>query len=161
MDTAQISCCLSRVKSFLGVFPSDVLPSAEITNHCSIIVNVDASTQPGSHWLAIRFEPRSTQAYYFDSYGLPRFIPIMQSFLRHNCCFLHCNETAFQGLTCTVCGKYCCLFTLFTDRGYTAQQFVRLLNPRIADLQVESLFVDEFDSSRDVIRGGKCSRGRL
>jgi hypothetical protein len=80
MDTAQNSCCLSRVKSFLGVFPSDELPSEEITNPCSIIVNVDASTQPGSHWLAKRFEPRSSQAYYFDSYGLPPFVQIFSRF---------------------------------------------------------------------------------
>jgi hypothetical protein len=139
--------------------PSDELPCAEITSPSSIIVNADASTQPGSHWLAIRFEPRSPQAFYFDSYGLLPFVPNIQSFLRSNCSVLHCNENTLQGLTSTVCGKYCCLFLLFTDRGYTAKQFVRLFNPHIADLQIESLFADEFGSLRDVVRGGQCSRG--
>jgi hypothetical protein len=94
MNTAHISCCLSPVKSFLAVFPSDKLTSAEITNPCSIIVNLDASTQPGSHWFAIRFELRSSQAYYFDYHGLPLFVPTIQSFfdataLSYNAMRLH------------------------------------------------------------------------
>ena len=69
MDTIQISCTLKDVHSFLGVFPSDMLPRS-ITRPSTVIVNADGHTQTGSHWLAIRLETRSSTAFYFDSYGL-------------------------------------------------------------------------------------------
>jgi len=43
-----------------------------------------------------------------------------------------------------VCGQYCSLFALYTDRGYTGQQFVGMFEARHADLQVERLFASEF-----------------
>jgi hypothetical protein len=43
MDTMQISCALKNVKSFLGAFPSDLLPHS-ITLPSTIIVNTDNQT---------------------------------------------------------------------------------------------------------------------
>jgi hypothetical protein len=54
----------------------------------------------------------------------------------------------------TVCGKYCCLFALYMDRGYTGKQFVGLFTPGFADQQVEQHFALEFGSLRGVPRGG-------
>ena len=78
MDTVQISCTLNNVKSFLGAFASDLLHS--ITRPSTVIVNTDAHTQSGSHWLAIRLEPSSSTAFYFDSHGLSPNIHDIQSF---------------------------------------------------------------------------------
>jgi len=48
--------------------------------------------------------------------------------------------------------KYCCLFALYMDRGYTPQQFISLFNAcDHADRQVERLFTAEF--------GAQMSRG--
>jgi hypothetical protein len=154
-DTMQISCILNNVKSFLGAFPSDLLPHS-ITQPSTVIVNTDAHTQTGTHWLAIRLEPRSSTAFYFDSYGLSPHINDIQSFLRRNCTILHYNNVPLQGPLSTVCGKYCCLFALYMDRGYTAQQFVGLFTPGLADQQVENLFAQEFGSLRGLSRGGQC-----
>jgi len=50
-----------------------------------------------------------------------------------------------QGLSTDVCGKYCWLFTLYMNRGYTPQQFILLFNAcNAADRQVERLFTAEF-----------------
>ena len=157
MDTVQITCTLKNVKSFLGVFPSDLLPHS-ITQPGTVIVNTDTHThtQTGSHWLAIRLEPRASTAFYFDSYGLSPHIHDIQSFLRRNCTVLNYNNTQLQGPLSTVCGKYCCLFALYMDRGYTGQQFVGLFTPGMADQQVENLFAQEFGSLRGVLRGGQC-----
>jgi hypothetical protein len=155
MDTVQISCTLDNVKSFLGAFPSDLLPHS-ITQPSTVIVNTDAHTQTGTHWLAIRLEPRSSSAFYFDSYGLPPSIHDIQSFLRRNCTILYYNKAQLQGPLSTVCGKYCCLFALYMDRGYTPNQFVGLFTPSIADHQVQNLFASEFGSLRSVPRGGQC-----
>ena len=92
MDTVQITCTLKNVKSFLGVFPSDLLPHS-ITQPSTVIVNTDTHTQTGSHWLAIRLEPRASTAFYFDSYGLSPHIHDIQSFLRRNCTVLNYNNT--------------------------------------------------------------------
>jgi hypothetical protein len=81
-------------------------------------------------------------------------------FLRRNCSVLHYNDTALQGLTSTVCGKYCCLFVFYTDKGYTPQQFVRLFgNRNIADAKVQRMFAAQFGSLRNVSKGGQCSKG--
>jgi len=155
MDTIQISCTLNDVKSLLGAFPSDLLPHS-ITRPNTVIVNTDTHTQSGSHWLAIRLEPRSSMAFYFDSYGLSPHIHDIQSFLRRNCTVLNYNNAQLQGSTSTLCGKYCCLFALYMDRGYTGKQFVGLFTPGLADQQVEQLFATEFGSLRGVPRGGQC-----
>jgi hypothetical protein len=159
MDTVQISCTLKNVKSFLGAYPADMLPHY-ITQPSTVIVNTDAHTQSGTHWLAIRLEPKSYTAFYFDSYGLPPSIHNIQAFLRRNCTILNYNKALLQGPVSTVCGKYCCLFALYMDRGYTANQFVGLFTPSIADQQVESLFASEFGYLRQLPRGGQCCVSR-
>jgi len=118
MDTVQILCTLRNVKWFLRVFLSDLLPQS-ITRSGSIIINTEPHTETGSHWLAIHFKPRSSIAYYFDSYGIFPIIPTIHAFLRRNCNVWDYNTLQLQGLTCTVCGQYCCLFVLYMDRGYT------------------------------------------
>jgi hypothetical protein len=155
MDTVQITCVLNNVGSFLGAFASDMLPHS-VTLPSTIIVNTDVHTQSGSHWLAIHLEPRSSTAYYFDSYGLSPNIHDIQTFLRRNCTVLNYNTLPLQGPMSTVCGKYCCLFALCMDRGYTGKQFVGLFTPNIADSQVEQFFTEEFGSLRGLSRGGLC-----
>jgi len=155
VDTIQISCTLNNVKSFLGAFPSDLLPHS-ITQHSTVIVNTDAHTQTESHWLAIRLEPRASTALYFESYGPSPHIHDIQSFLRRNCTVLNYNNTQLKGPLSTVCGKYCCLFALYMDRGYTGQQFVGLFTAGMADQQVEHLLAQEFGSLRGVPRAGQC-----
>src|SRR5215475_11793863 len=127
MDTMQILCALRHVKSFLGVYPSDLIPHS-ITRSGCLILNTDPHNLEGSHWLAIRLMPKAYSECYFDSYGLPPDIPSILSFLRRNCTVWDYNRVQIQGLTGTVCGKYCCLFALYTDRGFTPKPFVALFD---------------------------------
>ena len=101
MDTRQIMCCLRYVGSFLGVFPSDLLPEHSIARSGTLIVNTDPHTESGSHWLAIHFQSKSHTSYYFDSYGLLPYIPSIQS-IRHNCSVWDYNTVQLQGPTSTV-----------------------------------------------------------
>ena len=155
MDTSQIRCTLRNVKSFLGVYPSDLLP-ASISRSGTVIVNTDPHTERGSHWLAIHLEPRSSSAYYFDSYGIVPFIPDIRDFLKRTCTVWYHNSTQLQGLMSTVCGHYCCVFALYMDRGFTPQQFVRLFNTESADKQIDEVFTREFGPLREKPRGGQC-----
>jgi hypothetical protein len=156
MDTCQILCTLRKVNSFLGVFPSDLLPPYSITQSGSIIINTDPHTEKGSHWVAINIHPKSSSAFYYDSYGLPPLIPSTQKFLRRNCTVRDFNKTQMQGLTSVVCGKYCCICALYMDKGFTPQ-FLGLIDVDTADQQIDQLFAAEFGPLREDIRGGQCS----
>jgi hypothetical protein len=117
---------------FSGVCPSDLLPTHAIIRNGTVIVNADPHTRSGSHWLAIRLEPKSSSAFYFDSYGLPPLVPAVQSFLRRTSSVWEYN-TQLQGLTSTACGHYCCLFALCLDEGLSPRQFVSLFGALHAD----------------------------
>ena len=118
MDTVQILCTLQDVKSFLGVFPSDVLTNS-ITRSDTFIINADLNTENVSHWLAIDFEPKASSAYYFDSYGISPIILAIRAFLRRNSTVWVYNTVQLQGLIRTVSGQYCCIFALYMDKCYT------------------------------------------
>jgi hypothetical protein len=122
----------------------------------TVIVNTDNHTETGAHWLAIRLERRSSTAFYVDSYGLAPDIPDIQSFLRRNGTVMNYNTTQIQGPLSTVCGKYCCLFAPYMNRGITTRQFDGLFTPGLADRQVEDLFTHEFGPVCRLVRGGQC-----
>jgi len=46
MDTTQILCTLRDVRSFLGVFPDDMLPRS-VTQSDTVIINADSQTEKG------------------------------------------------------------------------------------------------------------------
>jgi len=155
MDTLQIICTLKNKKSFLGVYPSDLLPHSIQEQAGTVIINTDPHTKEGSHWLAIQFQPNSSKVY-FDSYGHPPYNSNIQPFLRRNCTVWDYNTTQLQGPTSVVCGKYCCLLTLYTDRGFTPKQFVNLFTADMADRQITELFTREFGNLCGTPRGGQC-----
>jgi hypothetical protein len=93
------------VVSFLGVFASDMLPEYLIQSPGTLIVNTDPHTESGSHWLSIHIQSRASRLYYFDSYGLPPYIPAIQSFINRNCTVWDYNTVQLQGSTATVCGN--------------------------------------------------------
>ena len=152
MDTRQIICCLRSVGSFLGVFPSDLLPQLPIARSGTLIVNTDSHTESGSHWLAIHLQSRSHSSFYFDSYGLPPFIPSIESFIHRNSIVRIYNTVQLQAPTSTVCGKYCCLFALYMDRGYTPREFVGLFTTTSADRAFSDMFASEVGPLRRLSR---------
>jgi len=80
MDTVQILCKLRDASSFLDVFPSDLLPQS-ITQTNTVIVHADPHTEGCSHWLGVHFRPKSSSAYYFDSYGILLLVRGIQVFI--------------------------------------------------------------------------------
>jgi len=103
MDKWQILCTLHDVNSFFDVVPSDLLPSSSpVRKPYTLIVNADPHGDGGSHWLAISLTPRSSSAYYFDSYGIVPLVPSIQAFSLHNCTIWDYNKKQLQGLTSDV-----------------------------------------------------------
>jgi len=79
------------------------------------------------------------------------------NFLRRNRNVWKHNTVQLQGLTSTVCGQYCCLFTLYMDREYTPKQFIGFFTADIADRHVNKTFTSEFGPLRKELRGGQCN----
>ena len=158
MDTVQIICSLKNVKSFLGVYTSDLLPHSIHQEAGTVILNTDLHTQEGKHWLAIHFQQKSSTAFYFHSYGHPPPSDLnVLSFLKRKCTVWNYNTTSLQGPTSVVCGHFCCLFALYMDEGYTPQKFLRLFTPGIADRQVVLLFTRNFGSLCGTPRGDSAA----
>jgi hypothetical protein len=149
VETNQIICCLTDVKSFQAVFPSDLLPRS-IDRTGTVIINAYPHTEKGSHRLAVHLQTRSYTAYCFDSYGLPPFILSVYYFLTHNFSLWNRNNVQLHERTSKVCGQYCCLFALYMDRVYTPKQFVDLIDTAKADSQISIMFEQEFWKLRRV-----------
>ena len=51
---------------FVGVFPSDKIPKLKNDTYC--ILNLDNSSEAGSHWIAI-YKDNLNETYVYDSFG--------------------------------------------------------------------------------------------
>lgn len=123
MNTGQIETSLKHIKSFLGVFPSNKIPSVRPTKdpQC-FIANLDPSWKPGSHWIAIcvRKIKEKNVLEYFDSYGL--FPPVKLDKKRWK---VIRNKHQFQKLGSAVCGHYAVFFVKNRLKG---KSFKSILN---------------------------------
>ena len=101
-----------RVKSFRGVISRDQITSIDKSGY--YIVNLNDSTQPGSHWVTIRLKPNLIE--YFDSFGLnaPMELVYLSDKLRLN--YLY-NSTQYQDLESVLCGYYCLYYVNESQKG--------------------------------------------
>jgi hypothetical protein len=158
MDTGQIICCLRDVGSFLGIFPSDLLPKYPFARPGTLVLNTDRHTESASHCLAIHLQPRSSIAYSLDSYGLPPLIPSIQTFINRICNVWDYNSVKLQGTNKAVCGKYCCLFALFMNKVYSPQQFIVHIGTVDTDKRVSEMCKAEFGPLPKIVRReGQCN----
>jgi len=109
MNTQQIENLLGGLDGFLGVFPSDGIPTMSPSNtpQC-LIINLDPSHKPGSHWVAaclIRRKKKNVLEF-FDSYGLKPPAILSKEWI------MFYNPFRFQKPKTNVCGQYCIFFVL-------------------------------------------------
>jgi hypothetical protein len=109
---------------FEGVFASDTLPHALHRRPSLLIVNTDPISKGGSHWLAIYISCEG-KGEFFDSYGLPPYVPQIRSFLDKRCKSWRYNTVDLQAVNTTVCGQYCVMYLLFKAHGYSLFDFVK------------------------------------
>lgn len=126
---------------FHGVFASDTLPHSCARLPAMFIVNTDPRSKPGSHWQAIYIDCER-RGEFFDSYGLPPYVPHHVAFLKKTCKSFKYNHTDLQALHSSMCGQYCAMFLLFKAHGYSMNHFVKLfsLNCEKNDLLVNKMF---------------------
>ncbi|KAF8386866.1 hypothetical protein PRIPAC_76008 [Pristionchus pacificus] len=105
MDSVDINSLLANIPNFLGVFPSDCLPTINNKLHTfGLIVNTDSSDKHGTHWLAIVV--KHGICHYFDSFGgLPQVQSILAFCQQFDSC--HYNREKHQNIQEITCGAYC------------------------------------------------------
>lgn len=105
MNTIDIKSLLSHIPNFLGVFPSDCLPTiSDKSKTFGLVVNTDSSDRSGTHWLAVVVQ--NGICHYFDSFGgLPKVKTIHQFCEQFTSCFF--NREKHQNMHEVTCGAYC------------------------------------------------------
>jgi hypothetical protein len=127
MWSTEIQDKMNKFPDFLGVFSRDTLPK-QFKLPMGLIVNTDASTQFGQHWVAIYIDENAFGEY-FDSVGLP---PFREEFLKFLYC--HCDEHVFNNVQiqcpdCITCGEYCCAYLAARFNGLDFPNFINLFTP--------------------------------
>lgn len=143
MNTRELEAALSglpkKIKT-VGVFACDQIPRRLALPAC-VIINLDTSTLPGSHWVALYIDGKS-RGYFFDSYGrAPRERYILEA-LKNNCKMWWHSKKQLQSFDSQVCGEYCVQFlhhmAKFTDTTTFMTQFSK--NTRLNDKKTSKFF---------------------
>ena len=117
LTSDEITSLLSPVRHFAGCFAVDQVSNLSFSSFpCFIIVNIDHSFLPGSHWLAVRIDRSSVEVFDpagFKIFNWPRVPCNLLSFLHR----LTVNRTiqltdCIQPTTSFLCGFYCIFYIL-------------------------------------------------
>ena len=102
-----INNLLKDYKNFMGCFSKDQIKLIE--NNKSIIINLQDSNQPGSHWIALKRV--NNTIFVFDSFGIG-YIPvgIFKVYKNHK---IITNIYRIQDISSNLCGMFCVLFILY------------------------------------------------
>lgn len=114
----EICKLLGKVKRFVGVYSRDRIPTPTVFPSFAI-VNTDASSGPGEHWVALGFYKDHIE--YFDSFGLP---PMHLSFT-NGYKKIQWNSVCIQEVKSLICGYYCILYVVLRAKRIS---FERILN---------------------------------
>ena len=119
MDTKEILEYMKFYPDFLGVFPLDHIPETH-RRPCSMIINTDVCTEPGTHWVAL-YLSKDGSGEYFDSFGLPPLLPSFWYYLSKACPkgFTH-NSIVLQDINATTCGLYAIVYLKLRHKGFSS-----------------------------------------
>lgn len=121
----------------LGVYPSDLLPKIK-KFPAALVVNLDPSTLPGSHWVSLYFD-NAGNCEYFDSYG--RKPSELKSYIENNCETYVYNNKQLQNAHTTVCGQMCIYFLVWRARGFSFKEIINsMINDEFVTGFVNGLF---------------------
>lgn len=117
---------------FAGVFPSDKLPKHPVKDKLQgYIVNIDESSQPGSHWIGIWTQDNDwgeNHCTVMDSFGIP--LSRYQAFALESWLAKHwtkenitMNTHSFQAIDSQTCGAYALMFIMHCSLGGNLKSF--------------------------------------
>ena len=117
MDTLEIDRCL-RTDPYTspfygGTFPIDLLPQPLLSNRIYVI-NLDESTQAGSHW--VQLATLDGSICYFDSFGQPPPSQIIKTVAGKT---INYCDIPIQSPLSQACGYHVLTVSLLQARGYS------------------------------------------
>ena len=150
LDTRDLLHLLKGVQNFLGVYASDQIPLIlDSSIPIFLIVNLDNSKLPGSHWIALRITFSTVEI--FDSLG---FNPqrwqnfpasILKFFSRYSYSHRFYASQRIQNDNSYTCGLYCVYFILVRQKE-SFQNILRLFsnnyseNDKLVLVEIKNLF---------------------
>ena len=150
MNTAEIEQMLRGLPGFLGVFASDEVPGVTPTqNPQCLIVNLDPSWLPGSHWVGIcaRMYGNKKVLELFDSYGSR---PIMNHKKGWRIIY---NKKKLQKPETKVCGHYA---TYFVKNRLKNESFRTILKRLVGKRNPDNYVKKQIKTTKT----GNTSRGK-
>ena len=107
--------------TFEGVFAVDKI--SKITRYpTSLIVSLDKSNSPGSHWVALHFT-KDRKCEYFDSYGRKPTKPILEYIAEYAKSYTY-NNVCVQDLWTVSCGQMCLYFLIWRSKSISFKQII-------------------------------------
>ena len=124
MDTLEIDGVLRSdayaSRFYAGTFPIDQLPNT-LESGRLYIVNLDESTQEGSHWVQIG--TLDAVISYFDSFGRPPPPPIVKILTANGQTVLF-SDVPVQSPWSQACGYHVLVVSLLQARGYSLMEIL-------------------------------------
>lgn len=114
---------LKGIPGFLGVVSRDQIPKLPVDRLFSLVVNMDDSKGPGTHWVALYHAKGSKYLDYFDSFGAPPPLEITNPKGGRSLDILT-SDGILQALQSSSCGYYCIDFIRSRNAGMSYQAFL-------------------------------------
>lgn len=128
MNTNQITKLLKSKDIirpyFKGVFAIDTIPKKIDTLPTSIVINLDTSKKPGSHWVVVYLSEYGKNEY-FDSYGFKPIHYRILKLLGDN--YLY-NASQLQSFITTVCGQYCIFYIWKKCNNWSMEKIINFFS---------------------------------
>ena len=126
MNTFEIIEQLEDLDCFQGVFPLDKLKNYKVKEKpIGIVINLDFSSEPGSHWVALYIDEQNN-AIYFDSFGFINLNEYFLSFLKNNKIEgIIFNKHQIQSFSSDVCGAHCIIFLKMICNGFSFDEILK------------------------------------
>ena len=119
LNNIFINNLLKNNKNFMGCFSKDQIKLIE--NNKSMIINLQDSNQPGSHWIALKRV--NNTIFVFDSFGIG-YIPVGIFKVFKNLKIIT-NMYRIQDISSNLCGMFCVLFILYDIKS--KNDFIKFL----------------------------------
>ena len=110
---------------YKGCYPSDKIPKCT-KFPCAYVINVDESTEPGSHWVAI-YALNTSKALYYDSLGK---VPPPEIIADHMAKQFKTVEFQYKGIqnpSSDACGQYAIFFIYMAANKIPLRSIHRIL----------------------------------
>ena len=135
LTDCDLTSFLTCAAHFIGCYSDDEIAKLVLKPPCFLIVNLDLSTRPGSHWLALGIFPNIIEVFDplgFDIFSWPTLPNGLLSFL-HKMSFRKRVKVIprLQSRKSTLCGLFCVFyimlrskFSLNTITGYFSSSLI-------------------------------------